>query len=730
MLISFIAISFLIHSQKSRKKFADKMFYTMMYNDAAQAYEDVLERTNDSLLVLPNIGRSYQKLGQTEKSVQWFDFMNKNGVIQPSDLLQLAFMKRELSDYTGFNNLLNEYVDTYGENEYINAILSQQKDFEKLDSKNNHFTIKPINTSQEFSFLSINYSTNDSIFISSTKNEFSYIKRIDGWTGEAYYTVGSASINKQDSLSKINVIQFSNNEFLNKSSLCIDANNEFVYFTANYSKNKKSKINTLKIFRGKLRNNKVYEIESLSFNDNSYSCAYPSISNDGKTLYFSSNMPGGYGGMDLYAVQIENNQIINQPVNLGSLINSPRNEITPHIKSEDKRLFFSSNGHLGFGGYDVFVAHLSLQDSVTKIENLGHSINSNKDEISFINNKNQTKGFLISNRDNRDKPFILEQSYSYSPKIIKGYITDNDGNLLPKVQMTFFGKHKDTVFFTVSNDSGYYEAQIENNIDKAQIKINENNNYKENIINIDFTNNLKVIEKNISLINNTNLKFSGIITDKENSSPINDVSVKFIDLNNKEKNKQTFSEEQGSFSINYENIESINTVKLQIVIEKQGYVTKTIKLDNFNNHRSIALNDKFDLSLEKSTNQSDNLHDIIALGKILFDFDKHSLIPKYKDELYKVAMYMEENPNTRIVIKAHTDTRGPKKYNDRLSLLRARSCLNYLLDHGIDNSRLSISAMGETSPLHSNEVIEKQVTTVAKEKMHAENRRVQFQILE
>lgn len=136
-------------------------------------------------------------------------------------------------------------------------------------------------------------------------------------------------------------------------------------------------------------------VTEFPYNNPSYSVCYPSLANNGNTLYFSSNMAGGFGSYDLY-VSHKIKQQWTSPVNLGAIINTPGNEICPFYKSGD--LFFSSDWHKGFGGFDVFRTN-QLGLAWSDIQNLGSCVNSASDDYNFILDKNND-GYFNSNRGN------------------------------------------------------------------------------------------------------------------------------------------------------------------------------------------------------------------------------------------------------------------------------------------------------------------------------------------
>ena len=168
----------------------------------------------------------------------------------------------------------------------------------------------------------------------------------------------------------------------------------FVYFNSTGLKEKKSnKKQTMKIYRMVMKNNEWNAPDGISINSSDYSIHHPFITRGGDTLFFSSVRPGGYGGMDIYYSVIENG-LCKTPVNLGPVINSKKNETFPTYY--DGVLYFSSDGHYGFGKYDIF--SVSDFNNPETIKNMGYPINSGSDDfgISFEELSFKTKNIITA----------------------------------------------------------------------------------------------------------------------------------------------------------------------------------------------------------------------------------------------------------------------------------------------------------------------------------------------
>ena len=193
------------------------------------------------------------------------------------------------------------------------------------------------------------------------------------------------------------------NTRLHESTSIVTKDGNTIYFTRNnivdgkYKKDSKGIIR-LKIYRAKYIDGTWSEIEELPFNNDAYSVANPALSPDEKTLYFASDMPGSLGESDLFMVAINQDRTFGPPQNLGSNINTEARETFPYVTSAEI-LYFSSDGHPGLGGLDVFATKIKRQDFTGKVLNVGEPVNSKSDDFTFIFDEALRTGYVASNRE-------------------------------------------------------------------------------------------------------------------------------------------------------------------------------------------------------------------------------------------------------------------------------------------------------------------------------------------
>jgi OOP family OmpA-OmpF porin len=233
------------------------------------------------------------------------------------------------------------------------------------------------------------------------------------------------------------------------------------------------------IYMARTTGGKFYEAMKLGTNINmpGYKSHQPYVTQDGRRLFFSSNRPGGKGGFDLWMASIDENGFVGEAMNLGEPVNTESDEITPFFHDISNTLYFSSNGHPGLGGYDIFKSSLNVDDSIYQVPvNLNQPINSSKDDAYYVTSRLGAGGFFSSDRLDCEGGHCYN-IYSYVNDPIKfdleGHVYDESTNLpIPSALVTIKDVHdNDEPFYVVTDEEGYYKTELKANFEyflKAQ----------------------------------------------------------------------------------------------------------------------------------------------------------------------------------------------------------------------------------------------------------------------
>lgn len=217
----------------------------------------------------------------------------------------------------------------------------------------------------------------------------------------------------------------------------------------------KDGINKLKLFIAS--GNNLNTITPFPWNSNEYAVGHPTLSKDGTILVFASDMPGGYGGTDLYyCVRSGNSAQWTRPANLGKKINTEGNEMFPFL-DKDGNLYFSSTGHPGLGGLDIFEVDLKEMKAISTPRNLGVPINSATDDFGFIKSDDGKSGFLSSNRRGNDDIYKFERA-TYRI-LLEGTVTDARTRL-PLPGSRILMRHLDGTDTIRTNARGEFKREL------------------------------------------------------------------------------------------------------------------------------------------------------------------------------------------------------------------------------------------------------------------------------
>ncbi len=311
------------------------------------------------------------------------------------------------------------------------------------------YSIKNLDANSKYGDFSTTFYGKDKIVFSSSRSGSEGSK----WDGndQSYLDLYIGDVNEKGEISKVKPFSRSVNSKYHDAMVTFSPDLKDVYFTSNNYMDGELKSNNLKIFKATIGDNGHWtDMVTLPFNSDDYDTAHPFLSTDGRKLYFSSNMPGGYGDADLYVVAV-NDGHYGAPKNLGPTINSKYKEYTPYVDGDI--IYFSSTRPKGRGGFDIYMS--KLDGSIPLPINLGKPMNSRADDISFIIDNEKQQGYFSSNRgggkgDDDIYSFVQQTVNPICDQTIKGLITDK-----------ITGTPLSNAFVTLSDKSGNKIRRIE-----------------------------------------------------------------------------------------------------------------------------------------------------------------------------------------------------------------------------------------------------------------------------
>lgn len=377
---------------------ANELFEVKAYAEAIPIYESILKIDSTSSEAILNLAECYRLTNNTAKALEWFAKAVNLKTAPPIYKYYYGQMLMKTNNYGEARKWLSQYTaDSRGANQ-VAAIDQQQQLLKYKDFYIVERLSDTVNSDQN-DFAPVIF--NRSLVFASSRPTSAWIEREHTWTDRNFYTLYQAKQSKatrtwtepKPFTSKVNTK-------FNDGPVCFSSDGRTMYFTRNNLAGSSAQMSEdgfvkLKICKIELdeKDNFIDEVTELPFNNKEYNYAHPAISYDDRVLYFSSDMPGGLGGMDLWMVKIENGKW-GTPMNLGSNINTAGNEVFPYVEDNGK-LYFSSDGLGGLGGLDIFEA--IGMGSTWNVRNLGAPINSSGDDFG-ITFEDYLNGYFSSNR--------------------------------------------------------------------------------------------------------------------------------------------------------------------------------------------------------------------------------------------------------------------------------------------------------------------------------------------
>ncbi len=629
-------------SKKMVKK-GDKRFDVGEYEVAIDIYHKALTKSNDLGYINFKIGESYRVSNRIKKALPYYQAAVNNGYTEDPAYYYLAQALKSSQKYDEalaiFDrlslNAANEDYKTLASDEVGNIAA-----IKKILNTTNYFRVKnltDINTaSAEYSPI---YNNGELYFTSSREGG-----KIYKATGTAYTNIYRIETQgaRVDLLTLKPLDNLINDDDTNDGSVTFSADGRImIYAKGNSGKKKGTK--DVNLYTTSNRRGQWSQPRMLRVNDPDSWDSTPALSADGRTLYFASNREGGFGGTDIYSSTRDGRGRWGNVRNLGPKINTHGNEMFPY-SAIDGSLYFSSDGHPGFGGLDIFRAE--RKEGQLVVENMGSPINSNDDDFGLFL-FSPSKGFFTSNREG--------------------------------------GKGDDDIYTFVNNDPD-----------------------------------LKIV--------NYFLTGTTVTADDEGNETI--LASTAVRLFDQEDNMiaEEITGREGSFTFRVYTEEDY-----YVLAEKADYLTTRLSFSTIGKSippdslTRLITNKQFTIKIPLDKIVIDKA---IVLENIYYDLDEDYIRPDAALELDKLVAILQDNPQIKIELSSHTDSRQTAEYNMDLSNRRAKSAVNYIIEHGIAPDRITAKGYGESQLIISDEEINRLPTIEEQEAAHQRNRRTEFKILE
>ncbi len=386
----------------------DRYYESLSYSRAIPHYEKAYYK-KPTKVVGVKLADSYYKTGELQAAEAIYAQVVKVSETKDESYFNYARVLMANGKYEEAKGALVDYLSVYPNDPVAKMLLSSCNSVNERFRDTTLYALYEVPTEGFVNTFSVSQYQDKIVFVGDTK-AFAGRQRA-AWTGNSYLDLYEMEKSEDGSWMNPVLLKGDINGAFHEGPSTFNSDGTEVYFTrSNYFKRKmeinEARENNLKIFKATLINGEWTNLEEMPFNSDDYSCGHPTLTPCCSTMYFVSDMPGGFGGTDIYKTSFENGEW-SKPENLGPNVNTPGNEMFPFYDEEDN-LYFSSDAHNSMGGLDVFITYFN-GEKWAKPENLNYPINSMKDDFGFVIDEKKNTGFVSSSRTDNDKIYAFDK---------------------------------------------------------------------------------------------------------------------------------------------------------------------------------------------------------------------------------------------------------------------------------------------------------------------------------
>lgn len=456
-------------AQDKKVQKADTKFTNYAYASAIQSYEQLVKDGYTEEEVYKNLGNANYLNANYEEASSWYGklFSLKGADINPEYMYRYAQTLKSLENYKESDTWMNKFKSAR-ENDQRALVFDENRDYlEQIEERSGRYELKNIGLNSKVSDFAPSFHEVGLVF-STARDSGLLSKNIHKWNNGSFLNLYKASQDDQGNFTNVDKLSKRLNKKTHESSTVFTKDGQTMYFTRNNSDEGKFErddegVSRLKIYRARLIEGEWNDIEELPFNGDSYSVAHPTLNKGETKLYFASDMPGTKGQSDIYVIDINKDGTFGTPKNLGERINTEARETFPFVTQSDK-LYFSSDGHPGLGGLDVFATDLNNEKG--EIYNVGRPLNGEEDDFSYIIDEETGKGFFASNRKGGKGNDDIYSFVERTPldfachTAITGIVKDQKTNaLLTDVSVMVYDKDNKVVSSSSTDANGAFQME-------------------------------------------------------------------------------------------------------------------------------------------------------------------------------------------------------------------------------------------------------------------------------
>ncbi len=427
--------------EKSKKEIrGDKYTFSYSYDKAIKVYTQATDLTVDGQR---NLAKCYQKIGKyVEAEAAYATLTSLPGGNMPEDFYNYAMVLKINGKYEASAQWMDKFQQLKPEDLRAKDYVTNGPTLANLLKDNGKYKINNQNINTNAKDFGPSYYQNKIAF-ASTRSSKLFPKKYK-WTGKPFSNLYISEV-EDGQLKAPKSFDSKINGKLHDGPASFSNDGNFIAFTRNnYDDKTKDNVVELQIWFSNYIDGKWSKPEPFVLNNKDYSVGQPSLTPDGKTMYFTSDMKGGYGGADIYRVTKSGNGTWGNLENLGNTINTEGDEMFPFIEAKNGVFTFSSNGRFGLGGLDIFICEMN-GNQIGRVYNAGYPLNTQYDDFAAIVDNTMSKGYFTSNRtggsgDDDIYAFDLLKAKEFVPNVSEVQFSVNAPKNIPserRIRETF-----------------------------------------------------------------------------------------------------------------------------------------------------------------------------------------------------------------------------------------------------------------------------------------------------
>lgn len=698
-----------VNAQNKLTEKGDKLAKKFRYDKALKFYKKASDANESDLIARAKLAKVFVETGDLQSA----EVIYRTIATKPSAPAVYKFDFAQVLRSKGKYEEAAKFYEEFAKADPNNPLAEKFKNFAeevvRLAQDRHEYTLISVPENSSASELSAAF-LNNSIVITSNRKSASAGKNLDFMTGKNYYDIMALSTSAQYTAEPKKIKGKVDRKFNEGPCTFSSDGKEMIFTRSNYKKKSTGGIRMLGLYHAYWDEKKGWvNIEALPFNSTTYNVAEPSLSKDGSTLYFVSDMPGGEGETDIYVSTKQGNQW-GPAINLGKEINTSGKEAFPFI-AQDGTLYFSSDSRVGLGGLDIYSATYS-GSKWTNITNMGTPINTAADDFGYISDGVGRDGYLVSNRPGG---MGSEDIYKFHrlTETICGTVADAKSKQSISGVLIKAIADNGEVYTARSSEKGDYCMNLMPGKQYKVVADRDGFFTYEGGIGVTTAKNQK---QTILMKPKGGIDLTVDVT-KKGGGVISDATVFLINKNTGEiEKKNSDVEGKAVFDLFPDQQYDVKVMKKTGTRDSvYDRFTKTLSTMGFKPSQRI--------NQDAQLTQYDGKF-VFDLPNVYFEYNSYTIKPFAKKELDKVAEVMKTFPDMEVELSSHTDCRGSAAFNLGLSAMRAQACVLYLDSNGVNKRRLIAIGYGEER------LVNKCKDGVpCTEQEHAVNRRTEFKVI-